>query len=104
MATENKKISISIVDEKLKDENNYPRWTCAIKIYTNLLRIKLMLQPTIKPTNKPTSKYEATIMNSISEWENADDLGVALLEYNTEEPARDIVLDALCAWEAWKNL
>jgi hypothetical protein len=104
MATENKKISIPPVDKKLKDGNNYPRWTRAIKIYANLLGIKLMLQPTIKPINEPTSKHDATITNSISEWENADDSAIALLEHNTKGPARDIVLDASSTWEAWENL
>jgi hypothetical protein len=63
-----------------------------------------MLQPITKPIDEPISKHEANIANSTSEWENADDLAVALLEHNTEGPARDIVLDAPSAWEAWENL
>jgi hypothetical protein len=104
MASENKKISIPTVDEKLKDGNNYPCWTCAIKIHANLLGIKFILQPTTKPINEPTSKHKATITNSIFEWENVDDLAVALLEHNTKGAARDIVLDVPSAWEAWENL
>jgi hypothetical protein len=104
MVPENKKISTPTVDEKLKDGNNYPHWTRAIKIYANLLGIKPMLQPTTKPIDEPISKNKANIANNTSEWENTDYLAVALLEHNTEGPARDIVLYAPSAWKAWENL
>jgi hypothetical protein len=67
IALENKKISIPTVDEKLKDGNNYPHWTRAIRIYANLLGIKPMLQSATKPINEPISPKDANIYNSLKE-------------------------------------
>lgn len=95
MSVESKKISIPTVDVKLSDGSNYPRWAKAIRIYADLLDVEHFYD---------SSNLQSSSDSEAKVWKKSNNLATALLEHNTEGAARDIVLDAASAAEAWTNL
>jgi hypothetical protein len=96
-------VKIPLLAIKLRDRSGYPEWAREIQLHLLNFHVHDIIT-TSKLRQESVTKIPHTILNSPSQWDEANTSALLLIINNTEGLARSMIVMKQTASDAWETL